>query len=574
MRLSLLITFSLGISFSQGINVSVDKNRLEAGESIQFMIEVTGSDNFPNVDVNGLKNNFDIVGGPYEQTSIEFINGIMKNTRTLKWILSPKRFGNLIIPELRGSIDGKLFKSESIKIFVDRGGNKFLKNEIFIIADVDKKNVFLGEQITLTYKLYKHIDTKISGVDQFQMPDFNGFWVEELFTPQRLQYQNKEVLYKGRKYQVANLGQRALFPITSDKHIIPSVKVKTQIEKKRKKRRRDPFFDPFFNSFFTETETKYIQSDEVKVIVKPFPDPRPSNFIGAVGDFKINAEIDQKKVNVNEGITFTISIQGTGNFGLFSLPIIDFPDGLEAFPPNIKDNKDIFRNQITGSQRLEYVIIPRKTGNFKIPSLKMSFYNLRLNAWSEIDTEPMELVVIGEEPQFTSRSGLTKKEIELIGEDIRYIKTKSVDSTISPFKMSTKALFLYAISVIIFSFPFYSALFLKVDPLKANERRKKNAIKNSLNILKNKKSDSFSVASQAIYVFFQEKFLLTSKSFDHTSVKNLLKNRVDDATIEELIYTLKICDAGKYSPDQKEGGQEILSRTKTILQKVDKLLRC
>ena len=91
------------------------------------------------------------------------------------------------------------------------------------------------------------------------------------------------------------------------------------------------------------------------------------------------------------------------------MPIIDFPDGLEAFPPNIKDNKDIFRNQITGSQRLEYVIIPRKTGNFKIPSLKMSFYNLRLNAWSEIDTEPMELVVVGEEPQFTSRSGLTKK---------------------------------------------------------------------------------------------------------------------------------------------------------------------
>ena len=191
MKLSLLITFILSISLSQDINVSVDKNRLEEGESIQLMIEVTGSDNFPKVDVKGLKNNFDIVGGPYEQTSIEFINGKMKNTKTLKWALSPKRSGNLIIPELRGSIDGKLFKSKPIKILVDKGGNKFSKNEIFIIADVDKKNVFLGEQITLTYKLYKHIDTKISGVDQFQMPDFIGFWVEELFTPQRLQYQNK-----------------------------------------------------------------------------------------------------------------------------------------------------------------------------------------------------------------------------------------------------------------------------------------------------------------------------------------------------------------------------------------------
>ena len=57
-------------------------------------------------------------------------------------------------------------------------------------------------------------------------------------------------------------------------------------------------------------------------------------------------------------------MEGTGNFGLFSLPIINFPDGMEAFPPNIQNKKDIFRNQITGSQRLEYVIIPRKTGNF------------------------------------------------------------------------------------------------------------------------------------------------------------------------------------------------------------------
>ena len=573
MKLILLITFSLSFSLSQNINVSVDKNRLEESESIQLMLDVNGSDNFPKVDVEGLKNNFDIVGGPYEQTSIEYINGKMKNTKTLKWVLSPKRSGNLIIPELRGSIDGKLFKTEPIKIFVDKGSNEFSTSEIFIIADVDKKNVVLGEQITLTYKLYKHIHTKISGVDQFQMPDFNGFWVEELFTPQRLQYQNKEVLYKGRKYQVANLGQRALFPIASDKHIIPSVKIKTQIEKKKKKRRRDPFFDPFFNSFFTETDTKYIQSDEVKVIVKPFPVPKPSNFIGAVGDFKISVEIDQTEVNLNEGVTFTVSMQGTGNLGLFSLPTIDFPDGMEAFPPNVQTSKDIFRNQITGSQKLEYVIIPRRTGNFKIPSLKMSYYNLALNSWSEIKTKSINLKVTGEESQFISRSGLTKKEIELIGEDIRYIKTKSVISTNSPFKVSTTAQLLYALSILIFSFPFYSGLFFKGDPFKAKERRKKNAIKTSLRILKNSKSDSFSIASKAIYVFVQEKFLLSSKNLDQAYVRNLLENRMDNATLEELLHILKICDAGKYSPDQREDGEELLTKTKTILQKVNKFLK-
>ena len=59
-------------------------------------------------------------------------------------------------------------------------------------------------------------------------------------------------------------------------------------------------------------------------------------------------------------------------------------------------------------------------------------------------------------------------------------------------------------------------------------------------------------ASEAIYVFIQEKFLLSSKNFDQASVRNLLENRIGDAIIEDLIYILKICDAGKYSPARKE----------------------
>ena len=116
-------------------------------------------------------------------------------------------------------------------------------------------------------------------------------------------------------------------------------------------------------------------------------------------------------------------------------------------------------------------------------------------------------------------------------------------------------------------------MFSKSDPFKAKERRKKNAIKRSLNILKNKKSDSFNIASQAIYVFVQEKFLLPSTNFDQAYVKNLLVNRVEEATIEELIHILKICDAGKYSQDQKEDGEELITKTKIILQKVDKILK-
>ena len=42
--------------------------------------------------------------------------------------------------------------------------------------------------------------------------------------------------------------------------------------------------------------------------------------------------IDQKEVEVNDGIIFTIILEGTGNLGLFTLPKVEFHQDLEAFP--------------------------------------------------------------------------------------------------------------------------------------------------------------------------------------------------------------------------------------------------
>ena len=569
MKILVIILFFLNLIFSQSVNVSVDKQRLQKGDVLQLIVEVTGAKNFPKIEMDAINNNFEFVGGPYEQTSIQFINGKMKDTKTLTWTLSPRKIGNLTIPEIQGSIDGKMFVSQPIKITVANNLKEGSGNSVFILAEVDKESAYLGEQITLTYKLYKDINTKISGIDQFQMPDFNGFWVEEIFTPQRLQYQSKNVLFRGRKYQVANLGQRALFPIASDQHIIPIVSIKTQIEKKNRKTKRDPFFDPFFNSFFSETQTKVIRSKKRIIKIKPFPEPKPTDFNGAVGDFKINVEIDQREVEVNNGIIFTVLLEGTGNLGLFTLPKVDFPQSLEAFPPNDDYKKDVFRNQITGSQKLEYVLVPRESGYFEIPMIKMSFFNLKLDSWSTIKTKSFKIQVTGDNVESGNLKGLTKKEIELLAEDIRFIKTKPSEISAFENKLSKAVYLFYFLSTIIFFLPKISKKIMKINLFKVDDRRKKNAIKKSLKILKTKNHDSFNIASKAIYIYVQERLLLSSKNLDPTAVKRLLKNYIDDITLKELISILKICDAGKYSPTYKKEMDTIIPKTKNILKNID-----
>ena len=109
----------------------------------------------------------------------------------------------------------------------------------------------------MTYKLYKQPNVNIAGIDQFKMPDFKGFWAEEIYTPQQLKFQAQEEVLNGVKYQVANLGQRALFPISSDEHKIPPISLKVQLEVKKKRGEEIHSLIHSLTRFFLKLKQKY-----------------------------------------------------------------------------------------------------------------------------------------------------------------------------------------------------------------------------------------------------------------------------------------------------------------------------
>ena len=174
------------ICFSQSVQISVNKNSIEKGETITFSIEASNSEGFPVADVNVLKQTFEIISGPSQMTNIQWVNGKMTSTKTLKWTISPIKTGKIIIPSVKGTLDGAKFISKPINIFVNL--NKRDDSKIFIKAEIDKRKAYLGEQITLTYNLYKNVNASI---EPFQIPEFPGFWLEDIYTPQRLNYQKK-----------------------------------------------------------------------------------------------------------------------------------------------------------------------------------------------------------------------------------------------------------------------------------------------------------------------------------------------------------------------------------------------
>ena len=81
MKVLYQIVLLFSFVFSQSIQISVDNNQIEEGDLISLSIEAIGSKEFPQVDLSVLKPTFEILGGPSQQTNIQFINGSRSSTK-------------------------------------------------------------------------------------------------------------------------------------------------------------------------------------------------------------------------------------------------------------------------------------------------------------------------------------------------------------------------------------------------------------------------------------------------------------------------------------------------------------
>ena len=569
MKIFIKFLFLASYCLGQNVNISVDKNKISMDETIIFSVEVENSESFASFDQKLLKRDFMIVSGPNQQTNIQWVNGRMTSSKKMVWTLSPKKLGKLTIPSLDISVDGKNFKGKPIVIYVIKNLEDSDDN-IFLIAEIDKEEAFLGEQITLTYKLFKRVNASI---EQYKIPDFTGFWVENLFIPDRLKYTNVNI--KGVNYQMANLGQIALFPIPSDRHLIPSLKIKSQIELKKKSKRRDPFFDPFFDSFFSETKTKLLTSQQKSIKIKKFPDPRPNDFNGAVGNFTVKSYTDRDSTIVNEGFTFTVKIEGTGNLNLFTIPKINFGKNLEVFDPIEKFEKDIFRDLLTGTKVWEYILIPRFSGNLDLPSVQFSFFDPDKGNWRQIKTRPKAVFVENSETNQNFGTGFTKEEIKLIGEDIRFFKNYDKnfleDETITKYGFP---IFMYVISLFLLGSPLIIKTVTGYSLFINKDRNKRFALRIAQKTLKNSKNDEpFELSASVIHSYLNNKLSLHSKNLDQAKLESYLSAHLVDSKIKEVVEIIKTCDAGRYSFESSGKRKTILKDVNELLVNIDKDLK-
>lgn len=538
---------------------------------------------------------FEVLMGPSRstQSSVQIINGKTTSTQsiTFTYILMAKTEGEYTIPGATITADGNQMVSNSVKIKVlpadksSQGGQQrgrtgsatISGNDLFITGTINKTTVYEQEAILLTYKIYTQVDLR--GFDNVKLPDFKGFHSQEVELPANRRWGLEH--YKGRNYQTTIFRQFVLFPQQSGKLTIDaarfdaSIAVATQV---------DPFdFDSFFNggggSYMVK---KSLFTPKLAIEVKALPD-KPADFSGGVGDLNITSSINSTSVKTNDAVTVKLVISGTGNLKLLSNPEVKFPEDFEIYDPKSENNFRLTSDGLSGNKVIEYLAIPRNPGDYKIPPVSFTYFDVKSKSYKTLTTEGYDLHVEKGEGNATQTIAnfTNKEELKVLNEDIRFIKQNEVKLTPrgSFFFGTTGYWLFYLIPALVFIVFFFiyrkqiaaNANVAKVRTRKANKVAVKRLKLAGKLLADNKKDAFYDEVLKALWGYVSDKLSIPMSRLSKDNIEEELRNYgVDDTLIAEFLKVLDNCEFARFAPaDANQGMDKIYAEALDIISKME-----
>lgn len=449
-------------------------------------------------------------------------------------------------------------------------------NQLFINATTNKREIYVGEQIIVTYKLH----TRLNNLENYEIPsepNLNGFWKKDLPISSRFKQEN----INGVTYLTAVIKKTVLTAQKSGKLTIDPMEVtcNTRVLNQQNRSRSWPNFGNIYS-----LKKEFISSRPIVINVSELPNPKPKGFKGAVGEFNISSNIDKIELKANDAITYSIKITGTGNIELIDAMKINFPEDFEVYDPKINDNIIEGGNK-RSTKNYEFLLIPRYEGSYEIPSYTFIFFNPKTKKYITKKTSKYNISVLKSDNNEKGYVPITQQEIIESNKDINYIKIDTVLVKKSDKNQNLKLFYLLFFLPILVIIILRIILFFKKDII-TNILDRKHKIANKIankklrkasECIKNKNFEGFfEETEKSLWGYFADKFKVQIADLSKESVESYFNDNNIKKDVEiRFIELINHCEFARYSPSNNKDKQMsgILSSAKKIIIDVESELK-
>ena len=591
------------------------KKQVMVGERFQVVFEANAEGkNFQAPSFNG----FTVVGGPFTSSSSSFsmVNGSMSHTvkNTYTFALQAYQEGIFHVGSATLTVKGNKVSSEpfDIKVVPDDGSHaapsgggassgqgrsqqntndpQVSGKDLFLSVIPSKKSVYVGDQVVLTYKIYTKVP--VSSLSVERMPSYAGFWTKDISDNSGSLRQSTEYV-NGIEYTTAEVQKIVVVPqragkLTLDPMIIECVaQIRTESNRQRSMDPFEAFFnDPFFNRNIANVK-KELTSQTLNIEVKSLPENgKPASFAGAVGNYNFKSEIDKTELRTNDAFTLTLTVSGSGNVELLQMPTPVFPPDFEVYDPKVSTSVNTTANGLSGTKKAEYLVIPRRAGNFTVPAVEFSYFNPANESYQSLKSEPYEIKV--EKGAGSDEGGgiyaSNQEDIKYLGSDVRHIMTG--DARLKPTSTVFFGSAAYFVALLVLLVLFIVLLFVlkKREQLTqdtaANRNRKadkvsRGRLKNAYQFLKAKDQEKFYVEmSQALWGYIADKMGIERSKLSMDTVSETMKSKnVPDELTQQFVDTLNSCEFARFAPGSaEEKMDDLYQRGIDVISKAEKVL--
>tara|TARA_R110000868_G_scaffold241721_1_gene497216 strand:- start:2696 stop:4336 length:1641 start_codon:yes stop_codon:yes gene_type:complete len=376
---------------AQSLNATVDRTRLNAGESVELTVESQDTTLFGKPDLQPLYELFEVLG---TRQVNRLSNGGTDAQASTRWIitLQPKHSGYVVIPPL--SLAQLQSAPITLHVQQDTSAADSRLAPVFIDASLDQESVYVQAQTVLTLRIYHSV----------------SLYDDSSLTPLEMPQARVEILGEPRTYEKDINGVRhgvielryAIFPQESGELLIPAQAFTATAVDRSASNTYNPFGP-------RPGKVVRVKSPEIplKVKARPASYPAAAPWLPARALSLSEAWSPQAEdTQVGDSLTRSLLLkaEGLASAQLPPLPATQV-SGLRRYPDQPQLTNQVNDSGLVGSREEREALVANREGVIALPAVEVLWWNtqtdqlersnlparkLQVTANPNVETQPVE----------------------------------------------------------------------------------------------------------------------------------------------------------------------------------------